>query len=74
MAAILNLPQISRLGKNNATLLKLHEAVEEGYSNISAKNLTDKYNRKQKNLTCHLLTNPFLIILPSTAVASRDHT
>ena len=48
MVAILNLPQISRLGKNYATLLKLREAVEEGYSYISAKNWTDKYNRKQK--------------------------
>ena len=48
MATILNLHNIFKSGKNNATLMKLKEAVEDSYSNISAKNWTLKYNRKQK--------------------------
>ena len=53
MAAILNLTKIYRLGKNNATLLKLNNTAEDDCSNIYAKNWTVKYNRKQKKKTCN---------------------
>ena len=51
MAAILNLPKISRYDRNNATLLKLHGVAEGHCCNVSAKNWMVKYNRKLKNKT-----------------------